>query len=50
MNATNDVTEEESQSEVDMCSRITPPVKYNAAASFFALGVITTIRIATFWQ
>ena len=49
MNATTDVTPDESESEVDMCSRITPPVKYNAIASFFALLVITTIRIATFW-
>jgi hypothetical protein len=43
-------TDVNDESDVDMCSRITPPVKFNKVASFFALGVITIIRIATFWQ
>ena len=50
MNATTDVTEDDGSHEIDMCSRISPPVKFNAIASFFALAVVTTIRIATFWQ
>lgn len=48
--ASTDVTEDGSNIEKDMCSRLKPPVKFNAMASFFALLVVTTIRIATFWQ
>ena len=34
----------------DECSRINPPVRFNARNSFFALAIITLIRISTFWQ
>lgn len=42
-----EITEED---EVDFCSRVNTPVKFNAKASFFALAIITLIRISTFWQ
>lgn len=35
---------------MDFCSRINTPVRFNAKSSFFALAIITMIRIATFWQ
>lgn len=43
-------TEITEQDEIDFCSRIRTPVNYKAKASFFALAIITIIRIATFWQ
>ena len=49
MSAADGKDEEKSEDDVDYCSRISPPVNFNAKASFLALGLITMIRIATFW-
>lgn len=38
------------QDEIDFCSRLRTPVKFNAVASAFALAIITMIRVTTFWQ
>lgn len=35
---------------MDFCSVARPPVRFNAKASFFALAVVTLVRISTFWQ
>lgn len=41
---------QEEDDEKDDCSFINPPVRFNAKKSFFALAIITLIRISTFWQ
>ena len=46
----NKANQDDEGSDKDDCSFINPPVRFNAKKSFFALAIITLIRISTFWQ
>lgn len=48
--ADSELIEGEDPDDPDFCSRIRPPVRFDAKKSFFALSIITLIRITTFWQ